>query len=142
VGDDAGDACREGDLTERLVGLAVAQTARGEVFARRVEPALGFRRGEPAEQQDELFAPVARDVAVVVRTLGEDLGDHLEHAIAGVMTVGVVDALEMVDVAECQAQCLTPGGGLGVLAFEFDFERPAIGQPGQVILFGVAAGLA
>lgn len=54
------------------------------------------------------------------------------------MAVGVVDRLEVVDIAEGQAQGLARGLGLGIIALQFRLERAAVGQAGQEVDFRIA----
>ena len=100
MGEDVGDAAREGDEAQRHVGHAVDQAARGKRGARGVEQVAHLLGAGAAEQQDEFLAAVARHMAAIVGELRERLGDHLDHPVAGVVAVGVVDLLEVVDVAE------------------------------------------
>ena len=56
------------------------------------------------------------------------------------MAVLVIDALEMVDVAEHHAQLFARGTGGAVFALEHGFEGAAVWQAGQVVFLGGAAG--
>src|SRR3546814_4661643 len=80
----------------------------------------------------EFLAAVARDMAIIARNLRQCVGDDLEHAIAGVVAVGVVDRLEIVDVAKGDAQRDGLVARLAVMAFEQRLEGAAVGQAGQI----------
>ena len=57
------------------------------------------------------------------------------------MAVGVIDLLEVVDIAERHTQHFGAGPGEAVGIFKQGFERATVGQAGQVVLLGIAAGL-
>src|SRR3546814_9495305 len=91
-------------------------------------------------QHDEFLAAVARDMAMIVRNSCQRVGDRLDHAVARLVPVKVVDLLELVDVAKGDAERFESGARFLVMAVEQQLERAAIGQPGQIIEFGVALG--
>ena len=56
------------------------------------------------------------------------------------MAVGIVDALEMVDIAKGDGQWLYGGLRLAIVARQRALEGAAVGQAGEVIDFGIALG--
>ena len=70
-------------------------------------------------------------------------GGHLQHVVAGVVAVGVVDLLEVVEVDEEGAD-LVAGARAGVLerALQQAFGLGAVGQPGERVVRGAVLKLA
>src|SRR3546814_8444315 len=81
----------------------------GERLARVVELCGGLGRGQAAKQHDEFLAAVARDMAMIVRNSCQRVGDRLDHAVARLVPVKVVDLLELVDVAKGDAERFESG---------------------------------
>jgi acetyl esterase/lipase len=128
------DPCREGDLAERLVGLAHPEVARGDLLARALdqrEGRLGIRIGQ---DDDEFLAAEPADNMRIERGR-ERLGHHLEHAVAHRMTEAVVDRLEMVDIAKGDAHRRAPAAQ----RFELAVDGAAIGEIGERVAGGVVA---
>ena len=80
-------------------------------------------------------------MAFVVGDLGKGLRDSLEHTITGLVAVGIVDLLEVVDIDKGDAERLAGGLGGGQFGFERSFKGAAVWQAGEVIHFGLAAGI-
>ena len=77
------------------------------------------------KEDGELFAAEAIGAAAAADLLNLR-GDHLQHLIADIMTVGVVDLLEMIDVDH--------GEGVGPSNLEqLLVQRAACRQPGQFV---------
>ncbi len=94
-------------------------------------------RGEPLARDDDRQLVAAEPVRLLRRAEGArgDTGDLSEHVVAGRMTVGVVDALEIVQVEEDEAERLA--FGVRQQLVESLLECAAVRQPGE----RVAAGL-
>src|SRR3546814_11710078 len=75
-------------------------------------------RGQAAKQHDELPAAVARDMAMIVRNSCQRVGDRLDHAVARLVPVKVVDLLELVDVAKGDAERFGSGPRFLLMAVE------------------------
>ena len=113
----------------------------GKSLAHLVELLTGFLLTRAAEQHDEFLAAMAGDVAIVAADLGQRRSDSLDHAVAGIVPVRIVDALEVIDVAKCHAERVERCLRLAIVLLDKRFERAAVGQSGQVIVIGIAAGL-
>ena len=89
------------------------------------------------EQHAELVAahPRHHGVAMVGGGLGEGIGHPQDDAVAGVVTVAVVDRLEAVDVAEQQCGRARPRRGRAG-SLERLLEHAPVGHPGQRIGVG------
>ena len=85
-------------------------------------------------QHDELLAAGAGDHVGVADDAHQQAGDAHEHLVAGVVAVLVVDALEVVEVEDGEAE-----GGLG--AVELAREEAAVVQAGQPVAVGLLAEL-
>ena len=81
------------------------------------------------------------DVTAVVGNQGEAVGHQFQHPVSGFVAVGIIYLLEMIDIAERDAHDLGTGAGGAIGFFEQHFEGAAIGQAGQVVFLGTAAGL-
>ncbi len=140
ITEDIGHPARKGDLAKGLVGLAVDQPAVGEPLAGLVEPFRGFGRRQAAEQHDEFLAAMPRHMAMIVGDMRQRVGDQFDDAVARLVPVRVVDALEFVDVAKGDAQRLALGARFGIVAIEQRLEGAAVGQAGQIVDLGIALG--
>jgi hypothetical protein len=132
---------REGNLAEGLVIVSVDQASLGKALAHAIKALLGLRQGASPEEHHELLAAMARYVTFFVRNPRKQLSDEAQDTITRLVAMGIVDALEMVDVAKSQDKRIERCPGGFVLALEHRFERAAIGQPGKVIDFRVAPSL-
>src|ERR1700680_4346015 len=94
-GDEVGDAAGCGD-GHRLVVEVKAEL--GDLDADLVRYGMRFGRRRAHEQHDEFLAPVARYEVRLAHVRGELLAEYAQHLVAGFVPVGVVDALEAVDV--------------------------------------------
>ena len=94
-------------------------------------------RGEPLARDEDRQLVAAEPVRLLRGAEGArgDAGDLSEHVVAGRMTVGVVEALEIVQVEEGDAERLALGVRQQLV--ETLLERAAVRQPGE----RVAAGL-
>ena len=82
------------------------------------------------QQPHELLAAPAREQVGGPQVVRESRGDHLEHGVAGVVTVGVVDDLEVVDVGVEHGAVLV-GAGVGQAGLQAGDHAPAVGGAGQ-----------
>src|SRR5690349_3487359 len=99
----ARDPPREGDLAQRLIGLAQLEMAGAKHVAGAVEDPARRLRTEPGEEHDELLAAdPGHHMALAI--VAQSMGDGLDHAVANGMAVCVVDPLEMIDVANPEAE--------------------------------------
>jgi hypothetical protein len=80
-------------------------------------------------------------MASVIGNMRQRIGHGFQHAVARLMAMFVIDALEMVDVAKGDAQLFAIGAGGDMLAGKARFEGAAVGQAGQVVVVGTLAGL-
>ena len=83
-------------------------------------------RGAGEDERELVAAEPAGDVAAA-RDVGEHLGDTAQHSVAGQVAVGVVDALEPVEVDEQQSRWRRTLRG-GDLVAEHLGERGTVGQ--------------
>ena len=99
-----------------------------------VEGAVGFRF---RQQDGELFSAIACDeVSGAVEGGAERVGDVLEALVAGEMAVGVVDALEVIDVDEQQGERAAMAMGAAPLGGEALVKAAAVGDSGEAVLQG------
>src|SRR5262252_8790774 len=56
------------------------------------------------KKDQELFPAVATDIIIAAQAGSDPFGDHPQDLVAGRVSAGVVDALEMVDVDERDAE--------------------------------------
>ena len=66
----------------------------------------------------------------------DGLGDGLQRHIAGLVAVGVVDVLEVVDIDDGRRHRLLAPQGVGQQRVAFGQEVPAVGQAGQEVARG------
>ena len=100
---EGGDAERDGRanrLARRLDVEGPSGDRRADAL-RDLERLLGVRLGQ---QDAELLAAEPRRDVVVAQLHAEDLGDALEHGVAGEVAVGVVDVAEQVEVGHDQGE--------------------------------------
>src|SRR5262249_14065037 len=80
---------------------------------------------------DELLAAESTDQVSVALRASEDVGEAADHVIAHVMSVGIVDFLEMVEVADQDAERLVEAlRGANLLLGELR-EGPLVQEPGE-----------
>ena len=91
------------------------------------------RRVETGLRQDdgEFLATVARRRVAAFDRVGERLGDEAQHLIADLVTVSVVEALEMIDVGDEQAQRLVVVRGLAHRLAQTHLEGFAVRNAGE-----------
>ncbi len=87
-------------------------------------------------QQAELLATEARDQVFLARVLGDRRGHRAQRVIAGLVAMGIVDVLEVVDIDHRHRHLLTIQVQLRQLALALFQEAAAIGQAGQEIAGG------
>ena len=108
VDDAAPTETVNGTSLSSCVTLAAATSIRT-----RARPRLGAPRASASRHHDgELLTADARDDVAGPDDARELAGDLAQHGIAGCMPVGVVRALEVVDVEEQQPECLARARGL------------------------------
>src|SRR5690606_14524832 len=89
-----GKAGREAHAADRLVGMAVHKLPASQALSRGVQLLRSFFQAATAKKQHELFAPVPRDMTLVVSDGCQAAGYYLQDPVAGVMAVAVIDDLE------------------------------------------------
>ncbi len=95
------------------------------------------------EEGDELLASVARhEVGRPVERLVHGLGHAHEALVAGLVAVGVVEALEVVDVAEDEREGRLVAGAPAPLLAQRGVETPAVGDLGERVESGDALEVA
>ena len=134
IGEDIGHPAREAHLRHAFTAVAVYQIARGKIRTGLIDDLAGLADALAAEQQHELLAAMACDMAFFVRNTGKKRSHEAQHPIARIMAMAVVDGLEMIDVAKRYAQRFPIADGFLHLLFQEHLERSAIGQAGQMIL--------
>src|SRR5438128_392860 len=92
-----------------------------------IDDAARLLSGQSFKQHHEFLAPVTRDKAAVSRRRGQPLRDELENAVTDVVAVGVVDLLEMVDVAKGEREWPAGIARLDDSAAKFVLEGATIG---------------
>ena len=90
-----------------------------------------------AEEDRELVAALAGDDVIGPDRAGEPLGDLDEDLVADGVAVGVVDALEVVEVDEEQGDRAGTAAVAGERPLEVVAEEDAVGEPGQRVVQGV-----
>src|SRR5262249_5400029 len=84
------------------------------------------------EDEDELLAPVARgEVGRTVERRAQDLGHADEALVPRQVSVGVVVALEEIDVAEDEGEGHAVARGAPPLLAQRLVEAAAVGEPGE-----------
>ena len=131
--------------TEREVGNGLAIEQDRLAGDGTADP-LGDRQGRPAvgaaQHQDELVAAVAGHEVLGPHGRYQDLpGEVTEDRVAGRVTDGVVDLLEVVDVAHDQGQGLLRLAGSLQLTLEIGFQLAMIRNAGHGIGGGQLLGL-
>jgi len=132
----AGDAAAHGDVRADLGG--------GIGYAQRLDPApqvVGHldRSIQVGHGQDdgELLAPVAGDgIPGTGQAIGHGVGHRLEAGIARLVSVGVVEILEPVDVHHDHRQRCPGADSPLPLLVDALVELPPVGDPGQRIQIG------
>ena len=104
-----------------------------DLLAQLVGEVLGSLAVGVGQDQHELLAAVAGDGVHLARPTREDRRHPLEHLVAHGVPVGVVDALEVVDVGQDDRVFLSCALGQGVQLRQPLLERAVVGQPGQTI---------
>lgn len=82
------------------------------------------------KDQREFLAAETRDLVLALDVLDEQVGEELEHLVADQMAETVVDALEIVEIAERDAKVLTVGAREGDLFGERKVEEAAVADAG------------
>ena len=83
---------------------------------------------------------MSRDMAAIVGDRGQRIRDGLQDAVARLVAVGIVDLLEMVDVAEGDGERPSGRNRRGMSALEQAFEGAAVRQAGQMVDLGRSPG--
>jgi hypothetical protein len=95
--------------------------------------ALGFFGAASRQHDDELVASVAHAHVVRPDIAAEHSGDLAQRAIANVVSVGVVDALEVVEVHDQQRHFRAQAAGAGELSGQMHEHVAGVLQPGERI---------
>jgi len=135
-----GDPGRECHLLDRYFGGAVDQVPVGQLGAQPVELFEGLGHGRVAEQHHEFLTAVARDMAALVGNPRQVVGHQLQHPVPGIVAVGIIDPLEVIDIAEGHAERFGRRPGGAVFRLIAGLEGAAVGQTGQVVFLGAAPG--
>ncbi len=90
--------------------------------------------GQVFEQHGELVAAEARDRVAVAGRLDQALGAAVQHAVAGRMAIGVIDALEVVEVHEQDRDATPVAPADGDRVLEAVPEQRAVGQQRQRVV--------
>ena len=93
-------------------------------------------RIEARQDQDEFVAAEPGDGIRFAHRAGQSLGDRLQQLVAGVVTQGVVDALEMIEVQKQACNLMRVARRLGDDLFQALIEQCAVGQPGENVVLG------
>jgi hypothetical protein len=100
-----------------------------------------LRQLGPREEHHELVAAESNRVGILAGDLPEEPRDEHQGFVARIVTVGVVDALEEVDVQDQERQgkvlVLIPVD----LVLEVAEKKPAVVQPGELVLEDEAGGI-
>ncbi len=90
--------------------------------------ALGLRA-----DHDELFATPATNDVGLAGVFTQNRGDGNEYLIAGLMTVGVIDGLEMVDIQHDDAEWLAEAIGAHDLLLQHRINFQAVEYAGECV---------
>ena len=120
-----GDADRAADADGDAADL--------EGLSQRVEDALaerraGVRRLHMGLDDAELVAAETGDRVAETQDRGQALGDLADQLVAGIVTIGVVDGLEAVEVEQQHGEAALGSAELGDLLVEAQVEGAAVGQ--------------
>ena len=83
------------------------------------------------QQHEELLAAVASGEVALAHAGDECGSDGGEHVVAGAVTVGVVDLLEVIEVEQDRRERAAAARRLGDHALEGVARRPAVGHAGE-----------
>jgi hypothetical protein len=111
-----------------------------QVDARRADEhadPLGYRaEGDGigvGKEEHKFRTPESRGDIACPKVARERVGNHCEDLVTNLMTVGVVDCLESVDVGEHDTECAIELTHLGEPTVERKLEVSAVRQPGEGI---------
>ena len=128
-----GEHQRAVGLLEQAVGVepvVPGGDADRALAADRVAAALGDLGGRllvgAGEQQDELVAAVAGDLVVRPQLALQRAGDAAQQLVAGGVALGVVDALEVVEVEDHGAERVAVAAGAGDLLADAQLHRAVV----------------
>ena len=96
------------------------------------------RRGRGRQEHDELVTSVARDHVLAADCVHQRVRDLAEQRIAGKVTVGVVDPLELIDVEKDDGEALATCGRARDLLIEPLEEQAPIVEPGERVVTRLA----
>ena len=88
----------------------------------------------PRQQHQELVAADAADHVGLAHECAQALAQRLQQQVAGGVTMGVVDHLEMVEIDEQQGHRVAVAAGLRGGEREQFAQQGAVGQAGQVVV--------
>jgi hypothetical protein len=102
-------------------------------FAHPLGEADGRVQRGTGQDEHELLAAVAAYPVDLARVVTQDPGELAQHLIAGLMSVGVVDTLEHVEVAHDARERLTETERMLERLFQPLFEPPAVVDAGKSV---------
>jgi hypothetical protein len=124
-------------------GLAVVRLegASEDGFADAVGEENGVLQGAPRQRQQKFIFPSAADKVVAAELAAKAVGKLDEDAVAGFVSVALIDTREVVEVEQHQAERgLHALNAVGLLEDEAE-EGFAVPEPGQAIMRDVVAQL-
>jgi hypothetical protein len=127
---------------EKVTGSAqAAQLGGRQRPAQAVHAPGGQCRAGAGQQQRELFTADAEQRVAGAQPLAQQRGHVTQHRVAHRVAMGVVHALEVVQVQQHQRQRAAVGrGGARLLCMAF-FQRAPVQQAGQRVVQGLLAQL-
>ena len=106
-------------------------------LAQRVGPYGGILRRRFGQDDAELFSSIPANHIVHPEDLAKLVCDGSQNQIAGVMTEGVVEALEVIEVDKQNLNWMILPDGALHFSFERFLHKAAIEKPGQRITDGL-----
>src|ERR1700680_2576019 len=101
---ELGDAGRDGYLADFLAGSSPCHAGTGDARAYSVGDLPANLKRSSGQDAHQLFATVARGKIALSNSVLQVLSDHAQNLVADLMSVLVVEFLEMIDVDQENAQ--------------------------------------
>ena len=124
------------EIVTRMPGENALQSRSAMIDAQPVEHARGAVVGRVGQHQQEFLAAVAAEPVDAADVGEHGDGECPQHFVAGRMAVGVVDALEPVEVDQRDRAGRLAACGAGDLFVQHPHDAAAVERAGQFVEFG------
>src|SRR5579859_1124688 len=121
---------REGALHPPLADIDLGG---GEIAPPAIDAGQGLIAGGAGQQDQDLLAAGTEDEIALAHPLGQKAPDRLQHAVACLVAVMVVEPLEIIEIGHDHRQLLAVLIGLGRQLTADIVEHAAVMQPGQAV---------